>query len=565
MARNLPRAVISFVVLSLVLAACGSSGKTAQSPTSGGTSGSSTEKVPNGGTLLVGAEQEPDCFDWIGQCSGSSWGLWMAQIQTQPQAFRAVVQNGQLVTVPGPVLTGTPKFSATPVETITYAITPAAVWSDGVPITCADFQYTWQQMKSGPDIYDRTGYTDIASVTCPTPKTVVVKYANGKTYATWQSLFASGIGILPSHLLQGKNRDKLMKDGYTWSGGPWFAKWNKGDSIVLTPNPKYWGAKPHLDKVVFKFETDTAAEFQAFKSGQVQAIYPQPQIDVVDAVKSGIPDANTQYQSKTASVEALWFNLSRPPFNSKVFRQAVGYAIDRNAIVNKLFGPLGVTQAVNSLNPFVIAAYSDPNAWSYYKLDLKKVDSLMTGDGWTKGSDGIWAKGGKKAAFTIVTTAGDKRRELTEQIIQPMLKAAGFDMTIKNTSADNLFGTALPTGDYQVSLYTEGLTSVTPGLCPTFCTKNIPGPSNDNSGNNWSYASVPSADPYMETVDTSLNDNARKEAAKKADDILADYNVALPLDPLPDILIWSKKVVGPITDNPIEGMFWNIDQWGIKQ
>ena len=43
----------------------------------------------------------------------------------------------------------------------------------------------------------------------------------------------------------------------------------------------------------------------------------------------------------------------------------------------------------------------------------------MTGDGWKKGSDGIWAKNGKRASFTITTTAGNKRRELTEQIIQP--------------------------------------------------------------------------------------------------------------------------------------------------
>jgi len=54
-------------------------------------------------------------------------------------------------------------------------------------------------------------------------------------------------------------------------------------------------------------------------------------------------------------------------------------------------------------------------------------------------------------------------------------------------------------------------------------------------------------------------------AFAQADDILADHNVALPLDPMPDILIWNKQVVGPISDNPIEGMFWNIDQWGIKQ
>ena len=41
-------------------------------------------------------------------------------------------------------------------------------------------------------------------------------------------------------------------------------------------------------------------------------------------------------------------------------RQAIGYSIDRDAIVKKLFGDLGVTSAANSLNPFVIADYSNP-------------------------------------------------------------------------------------------------------------------------------------------------------------------------------------------------------------
>ena len=41
--------------------------------------------------------------------------------------------------------------------------------------------------------------------------------------------------------------------------------------------------------------------------------------------------------------------------------------------------------------------------------------------------------------------------------------------------------------------------------------------------------------------------------------------MALPLDPLPNILVWNNKIVGPIEDNPIDGPFWNIDQWGVKQ
>jgi peptide/nickel transport system substrate-binding protein len=242
----------------------------------------------------------------------------------------------------------------------------------------------------------------------------------------------------------------------------------------------------------------------------------------------------------------------------------MGYAIDRDTLVNKLFGDLGVKTAANSLNPYVLADYSNQDAWAKYTLQLDKVDSLMTGAGWKKGSDGIWAKSGKRMSFTIVTTAGDKLRALTEQISQPQLKTAGFEMKIKNTKIDNLLQ-LFSKGNYDLILIAQSLTSITPGLCTVFCTENIPGPSNDNSGNNWSYASVPAADVQLRIVDQSLDDSARRAAAKKADDLLADANVALPLDPLPNILVWSDKIVGPVQDNPIESMFWNIDQWGIKK
>jgi peptide/nickel transport system substrate-binding protein len=524
-----------------------------------------TTPVPQGGTLTVGAEQEPDCFDWIGSCSGLQWGTWIAQIHTQPWAYIDVPDGDTLKTVPGPVLAGEATMTPKPVQTISYKIEPKAVWSDGVPITCADFQYTVDQMQNGKDLYDPTGYPDIASVTCPDPKSVIVKYKPGTAYANWKSLFGAAVGIFPSHLLKGKDRDAALKNGYTWSGGPWFAKWDKGVSITLTPNPKFWGEKPHLDKVVFKFQADTAAEFQAFQSGQVKAIYPQPQIDVVDSIKAGLTDANHQYNSNTATVEALWFNVTKPPFDSKAFRQAVGYALDRDAVVKKLFGGLGLEKAVNSLNPPVMSAYSDQDAWAGYTLQPDKVEELMTGAGWEKGSDGYWEKNGKRASFTVMTTAGNKRRELTEQIMQPLFKAQGFEMKINNKSPDDLFGKILPDLNYQATIYGSGLTSFIPGLCSILCTSAIPTAANGSTGNNTQGVSIPEADKLMETVESSLDESARMSAAKKVDQIMAENNVALPLDPLPDVLIWNKNVVGPITDNPILGMFWNLNEWGLKQ
>src|SRR5205823_6169026 len=99
--------------------------------------------------------------------------------------------------------------------------------------------------------------------------------------------------------------------------------------------------------------------------------------------------------------------VTRPPFDSKRFRQAVGYAIDRDAVVKKLFGGLGVTNAANSLHPPVMAAYSDQNATAGYTLQPDKVNTLMTTAGWKKDPDGYWAKNGKRASFTVTTTAGN--------------------------------------------------------------------------------------------------------------------------------------------------------------
>jgi len=521
-----------------------------------------------GGTLIIGAEQEPDCMDWIASCAGSSWGTWLAQLQTIPMAYRTVPANdkntGDLKSVPGPVLTGEAKLATTPVQKLTYTISPEAVWSDGVPITCADFAYTVDQQQHGTDLYDQTGYLDIAKVDCSHgAKTVIVTWKPGTSYANWKALFSGTVGILPSHILQGKNRDALMKDGYSWSGGPWIAKWNKGDSIELTHNPKWWGTPPLADKVVFKILPDTAAEFQAFKSGQVLAIFPQPQIDVVDAIsEGGLSDANSLYNSNTAAIEALWFNNAKPPFNSLAVRQAVAYAIDRDALVKKLFGKLGVDKAVNSMNPFVARDYSDPDATAKYHLDLDMVNKLMTGDGWAKGSDGVWAKSGQRASFTINSTVSNKRRELTEEVLQQQLKDAGFEMKIKNLKVADIFGEQLPKGNYQLGLYANNLTALTPGLCTIFCSKNSPD-THGGTGNNWSRANVPAADPLMEAVDNNLDEATRMADGKKADDLLADAMVALPLDPQPDILLWSKKLGGPIQDNSIEGMFWNIDKWGL--
>ncbi len=555
--RSSPLLVV-LLALSLVAAACGGGGKKSS------TSGSSN--APNGGTLVVGAEQEPDCMDWIGSCSGSSWGYWIANVETTPHAYNVVKKGSSWGYEPSNLITGEADLKTSPQQVVTYHINPQAKWSDGQPITAHDFKYMWDQIANGSDIYDATGYKNIQSVDDSNASAPVVTFKT--PYADWKSLFGGQYGIMPSHLLEGKDRDAETANGYTWSGGPWMMPpggWQKGSQLTLVPNPNYWGTKPKLDKIVYKFITDTSAEFQAFKANQTMVIYPQPQPDAVDQIKAGVPGVNQYFTDQTGNLEALWFNNGKAPFDDVKVRQAWGYAVDRAAVVNRLFGPLGVKTPMNTINPTILKDYADPTAWAKYTLDVNKVSQLMTSAGWAKGADGIWAKNGQKFTAEIRSTTGNKRRELTEQILQQQLQAAGFQLTINNAKAGDLFGSILPKGDYQVALYAQVLTSFSPTNCAIMCASNIPNAGNKFSGQNWGRINVPQLTDLYTKVDTELDEAARMADNKKADPIAADNDVALPIDPLPNILLWSKKIAGPVGDNPIMGPFWNSNLWGLNK
>jgi peptide/nickel transport system substrate-binding protein len=551
---------VLFAFVLLAITACSSDKK--NNTNAAASQSSSAAPVPKGGTLIIGAEQEPDCMDWIGTCSGSSWGYWMAAVQTMPRAFDVVKDDqGNYSYKPSIVLKGEPKLETSPQQKVTYEIADNAVWNDNQPITSTDFKYTWDQIANGTDVYDKTGYQDIASVDDSNPKVAVVTFKNN--YQDWKGLFTGNYGIFPSHILQGQDRDAMMKDGYKFSGGPWIIdSWTKTDNITLVPNPNFFGTKPSLDKVIFKFQPDTSSEFTSFKSDQVSMIYPQPQLDAVDQINAGLPNTQKVITTATGNFEALWFNQGKPPFDDAAVRKAVAFSIDRTAIVQRLFGGIGVNDPLQFLNAPIVKQYVDENAFSQYKKDLGQVDQLLTGDGYAKGSDGFYAKNGQKLSFTVRTTAGNKRRELTQQILQSQLKDAGIDMQIDNAKAGDLFGQLLPIGDFQAAIYAQVLTTLGPSICNIACSKNS-APIGQTGGNNYQRTSIPDLDTVLTKMDGELDDSALQAEGKQAQQIAASNMINLPIDPLPNILLWNNKVVGPVGDNGVLGPFFNMNLWGV--
>lgn len=527
------------------------------------------DEAKKGGTITIGAEQEPDCLDFVGSCSGSSWGFWTVAVNTLPRVFAAerVGDKDEWEIKHTSLVTEEPKLETDPVQKMTYQINPDAVWSDGVKITGKDFVYTWDQIANGEDVYDASGWKDIESVEVDADDDHKVVVTMAKNYGNWKDLFGGNYGILPAHILEGKDRNAETKDGYTFSGGPFkLESWKKGESITLVPNDKYWGEKPKVDKVVFKLATDTVAEFKSFNANEVSAIYPQPQIDVIDALNgSGLKNSERKVNSVTGNTEAIWLNNDAAPFDSLKVRQALGYSIDRDAIVNALFGEIGVKKAVNSFNAPVVGDYANNEGFSKYKLDVAKADELLTSDGWKKNADGIYAKGGKLLEFTLNSSEGNERRKLTMENLQKQLGDAGWKVTIAPIPASDLFGTVGPEGKFQAAIYAQVLTTLNPTNCNLFCISNIPTEENGNSGNNWTRTVNKEADELLQTVDSELDVDKRIEASKKADLALAADATSYPLDPLPNILLWKKTLTGTIDENPIQGPFWTLNTWAIKK
>ena len=531
-------------VLALALLATGCSAETSAPPAT-----TIEEPVTAGGTLLLGASQQPNCADWYAPCGASSWGMDMMGRQTMPRAFDVVDYQYR----PSPLLVGEPTLEVGAPQKVTFRINPAAIWSDGQPVTSADFKYTADQIRlTGRSSNPPTAVDDTD------PKTAVVTWTDPAP--GWRDLF---VGILPSHLLEGKDRTAEMGDGYRWSGGPWIIDhWRKGEEIKLVPNPRYWGKKPRLDAIVFKIIPDAAAYLAAYKTGQIDMIFVQgAQPEILEL--RPLPDTGFQVQLGL-TFEFITFNTAKPPLDSRSVRQALAYAADRDAIVSQLSGPLmpGIKPAQAYMSPANKEFYSEP--FARYRRDLAKVNQLMAGDGWAKGGDGIWVKGGAKATVELNTMTGNRRRELTQEILQSQWKEAGFQVTVNNTASATLLGDWHPKGTFQASISGVAPTSTEPNACTRFCSNAIPTDTNRYQGGNFFRISSPELDAAWSAVAREVDAAKRVQLVRRAQEILAEEVPVLPISPVLDIVIFnSAKVGGPVSADP-GGIFSRINEWYCK-
>jgi peptide/nickel transport system substrate-binding protein len=517
-----------------------------------GSAGTSKSEAASG-SVIIGAEQEPPCLNVLLDSCNNTWQVWITQ-----NAVRGAYMLYPDGTYKPDMLVGEAKTTNKPFS-VTYKIKPNAVWNDGTQVTADDFIFTFSTiMNPKNEVASRSGYDQIQRMVKVDSKTVKAIYK--APYVNWRALFSQ---ILPKHALQGQpdfNQVWLTsitdpRNNKPIGNGPYLVtNYTKGQSITLTANPKFYGTQAKIKTVIFRFITNTDSEIQAIRGGEVDMIYPQPQLQLA-ALKgvSGLAIQSNQGQTLEHiefNVGATGMPLARAPW----FRQAVAYSIDRAALVKTLYGTLN-----SKLAPLQNMHYTNTQSeyqpdFERYKYDVNKVASIMQKNNCTKGGDGIWSCGGVRASIKFSTTAGNKLRELAQEIIQAQAKKAGIEIVLDNSPSGTLFGTRLPGYQYQMSMFAWV------GDPDPSDFVDIYGCGGESNYTKWcsnKYVTL------MKQAAQTLDDKQRAALFNRADQLLAAGLPTYPLFQKPTYLVSKTKVKG-LKDNATNaGFTWNIQEWSL--
>ena len=459
------------------------------------------------------------------------------------------------------LFTGSPRLIRKSPLTITFQFNAKAVWSDGKPVTCADWRATWQVfINPANNVASRTGYEDIRSVTCKGKAgTVVFK----KVYADWDSLVNGG--VFPAHVIAGQDMNRMFQDSIPVSSGPWkFQSWQKGTQIAVVKNPRYTIQPMKLDRVVFRYIADTNARFQAMKAGEGQAMEPQPQLQIADFQKDKnfVVKAVAGYQFEHLDIQFGPKGAAglRQPF----VRQALMQGINRPQIATALYST--IAPGLPTLQSLVFKTFEKGYVKHYgqYPFSQTKVISLLKSKGCTGGpakpsaaNQSVFScPGVGKLSFRFSTTAGNQLRALTFEIIQRQLKSVGIELVPRFQPAGLLFGTTLPSSDWDIVMFTwvQAPSSKITAKDYYACGGEL------NYGN---YCNR-KATALLEKTAVTLEDATRTKLLNQAEAIMAKEIPSIPMYVRPVFAISSAKMKGLTAPTTGEGSPWNANTWTIR-
>lgn len=469
----------------------------------------------DGGNLRLALTSFPDNFNEL-NIDGNTADVGSIVTPTLPGAF--VTQADGALKLNTDYFTSAKLISSTP-QVVAYTINPKAVWSDGSPIT-------WEDLKaevdacSGRDkrylIASRAGFERVKSVTRGADdRQAVITFA--APYAEWQAMFAGG--IQPRSMTANPdvfNKGQLDAPGP--SAGPFVVSTvdRAAQRIVLTRNPRWWGARPRLGSITFLVLDPTA-------------VIPALQNKAIDAAGVGsLDDLVTAQRTPGIVIRSApaptWYHFT---FNGapgsimadERLRLAICKGIDRQAIVDVV--QHGLTAHPAPLNNHIYVAgqvgYQDNSAPGAYDPDQARRD--LDALGW-KLNGTVREKDGRKLVVRDAFVDAQSSRQIAI-VAQHTLAQIGVKLELDAKPANGFFSQYVSVGNFDVTQFGWVGNAFPLSALPQIYTSD-----GDSNFGRIGHAAI---DATIDQTISQLDQNAARALANQVDEMIWQEGFSLPL------------------------------------
>lgn len=330
----------------------------------------------------------------------------------------------------------------------TFRLRPNVKWHDGEPFTAGDVKFTFDQIL---DIHSGSRLrSDFAAVLgVDVIDSLTVRFRLRAPFAPFLALLGYNAGILPAHAFRGRK----LTDAIDFSRsrpigtGPFrVVESSSGSAIVLERNPFYFGMEPKLHRLVFKIVPDVNVQVAQLRAGELDVILIEP--------------ANLASLEKEADVSVseapvvqhyyVGFNQRQARFASVLVRRALGYAVNRRAIIDGVLKGHG--DAPVATIPLALGEYF-ADSLERLSFDRDSARALLARAGWRAGGDGrVRNAAGELFRFELFVDKGNPTREQAALAVQNDLQELGIDVSLRMLEFAALVRDHLLTGKFDATL-----------------------------------------------------------------------------------------------------------------
>jgi peptide/nickel transport system substrate-binding protein len=455
---------------------------------------------------------------------------------------------------------------------VTYSLDPRAVWGDGTPITTKDVLFTWKVGK-----HKLTGVADFELFRRITHIDVhdnhrFTLHVNKRTcdYAG-----INNFQILPAHLdeknfkepAEYRNRSAYETDTTNpglWNGPYRISKVVPGSHVIYERNPRWWGKKPHFKRITVMVIENTASVTANLLAGGIDMIAGELglTIDQALAFEKRHGDKFVFLYKPGLIYEHIDLNMDNPILKDRRVRRALVHAIDREAISSQLYGG---HQPVAHANVNPLDRVYNPKVPTY-KFDPKKAKALLNLAGWSVMKNGVRHNAKGEALYLeLMTTAGNKTRELIQQVLQSQWRQVGISIRIRNEPPRVYFGNTVTYRKFKALAMYAWLSAPESIPRSQLHSTMIPSQENGWSGQNYPGYRNPALDKVLDDVEVHCTEPKRQQLWNKIQNIYAEELPVLPLYFRANGYILPKWLTSiKPTGHQYPTANW-VEYWGVKE